>query len=117
LELLPCFVICGYLRIRHTIKKAVAESKKDIDDKDVHDIDDSQSDSEKGGVRINIKNSIVRNSNIGGGKRNYKSFWGHAGMSSSFMISGTSKPSKLRMKRPTSHGITERQRFPKNILL
>lgn len=51
-------------------KKAVAESKKEIDDGDVHDIDDPQSNSEKGGVQINIKNSIVRNSNIGGGKRN-----------------------------------------------
>lgn len=51
-------------------KKAVAESRKDIDDEDVHDIDDIQSSSEKGGVQINIKNSIVRNSNIGGGKRN-----------------------------------------------
>jgi len=51
-------------------KKAVAESKTDVDDEDVHDIDDPQSNSEKGGVQINIKNSIVRNSNIGGGKRN-----------------------------------------------
>jgi len=51
-------------------KKAVAESKKDIDDEYVHDLDDSQSDSRKGGVQVNIKNSIVRNSNIGGGKRN-----------------------------------------------
>jgi len=48
-------------------KKAVAESK-DIEDEYVHDIDDSQSNSEKGGVHVNIKNSIVRNSKIGGGK-------------------------------------------------
>ncbi|MBU3966758.1 MAG: hypothetical protein KKG76_05185 [Euryarchaeota archaeon] len=51
-------------------KKAVAESRKNVDDEDVHDIDDPQSNPEKGGVQINIKNSIVRNSNIGGGKRN-----------------------------------------------
>jgi uncharacterized protein YxeA len=49
-------------------KKAVAGSKTDKGDEDVHDLEDSQSDSEKCGVRINIKNSIVRNSNIGGGK-------------------------------------------------
>ncbi len=50
-------------------KKAVAESKKDIDDEDIHDLDDIQSNSEKGGIQVNIKNSFVRNSNIGGGKR------------------------------------------------
>jgi len=49
--------------------KRLAESKKDIDDEDVHDLDDPQLNSEKGGVQVNIKNSIVRNSNIGGGKR------------------------------------------------
>ena len=51
-------------------KKAVAEPKKDIDEEDVHDIEDLQSNSEKEGLQINIKNSIVRNSNIGGFKRN-----------------------------------------------
>ena len=50
-------------------KKAVAESKKDIDDEYIHDLDDSQFNPEKGGVQVTIKNSIVRNSNIGGGKR------------------------------------------------
>jgi hypothetical protein len=53
-------------------KKTVAESRKDIDDEYVHDLDDSQLNSEKGGVQVNIKNSIVRNSNIGGGRQNDK---------------------------------------------
>lgn len=51
-------------------KQTIAESKTDINDESVDDLDDPQSNSEQGGVQVNIKNSIVRNSNIGGGKRN-----------------------------------------------
>jgi len=52
-------------------KQAVAETKKDEPDENegfINDIESSQANSAKGGIQVHIKNSFVKNSNIGGRK-------------------------------------------------